>query len=158
MADKDPFAGGQDVTPNQARFNKVGDYIIGFFTGSKEINGTNGPIKLYSVKGIQGEYHEAESDVDANGNKVTTIVEPGVKVNAGDYYNIFGGKDSIDDLFKKAKIGQKVGLRFEEAIASKTKGNSPFKVIKPVMWDEFDKTNPMDEGAIDSRTVEGIDF
>lgn len=156
----DPFAGGQEVAPNQARFNKIGDYIVGYFVGSKDINGKNGPIKLYELKGVQGEFHEADVTTDENGNKNTAILEPAVQVVAGDYYNLFGGKDSIDSLFAKAKINQKVGLKFEKATPSKIKGNSPFKTIKTVMWDDFDKPSNMidDSQTVDSTTVPGVDF
>jgi hypothetical protein len=145
----DVFDGAKDVKPNQVSFAKVGDLIAGYFTGHKDVIGKNGPIKLYEVKGLFGSYHGQEITADANGNKIVKVIEPPVEVVQGEYYTIFGGKDSIDGLFKKAKYGQKVGLRFESATPSKTKGNSPFKVFKTVMWDEIDP----DMGASSEETV-----
>lgn len=153
----DAFDGAQEIAPSQVSFGKKGDYIIGYFTGSKDITTNNGDTKLYELKGIQGEFHVSSSTNDENGNKVVTIAKEPTVIAAGDYYSVWGGKSAVDDLFKKVKIGQKVGVRFEDAIPSKKKGNSPFKVMKTVMWDEMDTSSPMDN-VVDSSTVPGVDF
>lgn len=154
---QDPFASGKEVRQNQVAFNKLNDYVIGYFVGSKDITTDRGITKLYEVKGAEGAFHNAVTTTDENGNKLVTVDKDSTKIEPGDFYTIWGGKDSIDDLFKKVKLGQKLGLRFEEAIPSKKKGNSPFKVFKTVMWDEYDQSNPMDD-AVDSVNVPGVDF
>lgn len=150
---QDPFEGGQDVKPNQVSFGKKGDFIIGFYSGKKDIQTDRGTTYLYEVIGEQGHYHNSETTQDDNGNKVVKVDEKPTPVEKGEYYTVWGGKDAIDDLFKKASVHQKVGIRFEDAIPSKKKGNSPFKVMKTVMWDEH--YDPL-EGAGESQ-VEGID-
>lgn len=153
----DVFDGAQEIAPSQVSFGKKGDYIIGYFTGSKEVTTNNGDTKLYELKGIQGEFHVSSSSNDDNGNKITTVADKATPVVVGDFYSIWGGKSAIDDLFKKVRLGQKVGVRFEEALPSKKKGNSPFKVMKTVMWDEYDTSNPISE-AFPGSEVEGINM
>lgn len=134
----DEFAGAKDVRPNKVAFSKVEDYIIGFFYGSKQVPGEKGPINIYELRGINGAYHFAESSTDVNGNKVVKIDEQPTQVVGGEFYTVFGGKDSIDSLFRKSKLGQKVGIKFEKADPSKKAGYSGFKHFKTVMWDETD--------------------
>lgn len=153
----DVFAGGQEVKPNQVSFGKIGDFIIGYYTGHKEITTDRGVTKLYELKGILGEYHNVETTSDENGNKQVKVDANATKVEAGDYFNVWGGKDAIDSLFAKSKLGQKVGVRFEEAIPSKKKGNSPFKVFKTVMWDEYDTSNPISD-VFPGSEVEGVNI
>lgn len=152
----DVFDGAQEVKPNQVSFGKKGDYIIGYFTESKVITTSNGDTKLYELKGIQGEYHSTETTDDGNGNKVIKVDEKPTKINEGEFYSVWG-KQAIDDLMSKSRLGQKVGIRFEEAIPSKKKGNSAFKVFKTVMWDEYDTSNPISD-AFPGSEVEGINM
>jgi hypothetical protein len=139
----DAFDGAQEIAPSQVSFGKIGDYIIGYYTGHKDITTSNGDTKLYELKGIQGEFHITTNEDDGNGNKIVKVAKDATPITVGDYFNVWGGKSAIDDLFKKVKIGQKVGVRFEEAIPSKKKGNSAFKVFKTVMWDEMDPSDPL---------------
>lgn len=134
----DAFEGAKVLKPNRVTWGKVGNYIIGYYYGSKVVDTNNGKATIYELKGLMGEYNELETTDDGNGNKLTKVLEPAIAVEAGDFYNLFGGKDTIDSLFKKSKLGQKVGLRFTKATPSKTKGNSPFKTIETAMWDEVD--------------------
>lgn len=158
----DPFEGGQEVAPSQVSFGKIGDYIIGYFSGSKDITTDRGITKLYELKGVQGEFHVTTNKDDGNGNKIVEVAKDATPITKDDFFNVWGGKDAIDDMFKKAKIGQKVGVRFEEAIPSKKKGNSAFKVFKTVMWDEMDPADPLGNvkpgETVDSSKVEGINF
>ncbi len=130
--------GGKEIKPNRVSFSKIGDYVIGYFSGSKKVNTANGEATLYELKGVMGEYHNAETTSDANGNKVIKVDEQATPVEAGEYYTVFGGKQSVDDGFRKAKLGQRVGIKFKEAIASKKAGNSAFKVMSFKVWEEFD--------------------
>lgn len=156
----DPFSGAREVAPSQVSFSKIGDYIIGYFSGSKDVIANDKAVKIYELKGIQGEFHTSTTTTDDNGNKSTTVDKDGIQVVENEFYTVWGGKSAIDDLFKKAKIGQKVGIRFEKSIPSKTKGNAPFKEFKPVMWDEFDTSNPMDSGSLldGAEVVEGVEY
>lgn len=153
----DPFAGGQDVKPNQVSFGKKGDFIIGYYSDKKDIQTDRGTTYLYQLVGIEGAFHNTETTSDENGNKVIKVDEKPTTVNKGEYYSVWGGKDAIDDLFKKASQYQKVGIRFEDAIPSKKKGNSPFKVMKAVMWDEH--WDPLaDAGTDEKLEVEGVKY
>lgn len=134
----DPFADGKDVKPNQVKFSKINDFIIGYYNGHKQVNGQNGVINMYELKGIMGSYHDSETTDDGNGNKLVKVAEEPTLVEEGEYYFIYGGKGQIDDLFKRAKIGQKVGFRFESTTPAKKAGNSPFKQFKATLWDVFD--------------------
>jgi hypothetical protein len=157
---QDPFLGAREVTPSQVSFSKIGDYIIGYFNGSKDVIANDKAVKIYELKGIQGEFHTSTTTIDDNGNKSITVDKDAIKVGENEFYTVWGGKSAIDDLFKKAKLGQKVGIRFERSIPSKTKGNAPFKEFKTVMWDEYDTTNPMDgAGLLDgAEVVEGVEY
>jgi len=153
----DVFEGAQEIAPSQVSFGKVGDYVIGYYQGHKVITTSNGDSKLYELKGIQGEFHVTTNGDDGNGNKVTTVAKEPTKISVGDFYTVWGGKSKIDDLFAKAKLGQKVGVRFEAAIPSKTKGHSAFKDFKTVMWDEYDTSNPISD-VFPGSEVEGVNM
>lgn len=145
MSETKEFEGANEVQVSQISFSKVGDIVVGYFTNSKDIVTQNGPSKVYELKGLFGEFHLANTTTDANGNKVTTVKEPGVQVEQGKYYTLFGGKQALDDLFRQSKYGQKVGIKFLEAVPSKVKGHSAFKKFKVVQWNEFDPALSMDD-------------
>lgn len=134
----DPFEGGREVKPSRISFAKVGDYVIGYFNQSKIVQFENGATPVYELKGIAGQFHTSKNTTDENGNKVVTVDENPVNVDKGDYYTLIGGKESIDSMFKKARLGQKVGIKFESVKPSKKPGFSGFKVFAPFMWDEQD--------------------
>lgn len=136
----DLFSGSKEVKPGKFNWGKVGDFIIGYFVGSQEIETENGLRKLYEIKAVQGLYHEVENTSDENGNKIVKVSPESISLEVGEFYNVWG-RDDIDKFFHKVKIGQKVGLQFKEVLPSKKKGYSPFKVIKTALWDEFDKTD-----------------
>ena len=135
---QDPLAGGKEVKSNQVKFSKVGDYVIGYFQDKRAVTTANGNTTLYQLRGVLGQYHGAENTSDENGNKVVNVDKVATPVVEGDFYFVFGGKQQIDDGFRKAKIGQKVGIQFKEANKAKKAGNSPFKVFKFVIYDEMD--------------------
>jgi len=124
-----PLEGGKEVSASKFVFGKKGDFIKGTFTGFKSVNGQNGPVNLYEVKAMYGEYHPTENTTDENGNKIVKVLDPVMCVE-GEYYQVWGGKDVIDNGFKKVKPGTIVGIRFEDATPAKKAGNSPFKVFK----------------------------
>lgn len=116
----DPLAGGQELTTQMVGFNKVGDFIKGTYTGKKHVDSKG--VNLYEIKGDVGQFHQLDDS--------KKLTEEPVLVEAGAFYNIWGGKSTIDDLFAKSKFGDIVALQFKEEVPSKTKGNNPFKVFK----------------------------
>jgi len=122
----DPLAGGQEMTTQSVTFGKVGDWIKMTFTGKKTVDNPNKPgekVNLYEGKGwVGGLFHT----VDGKKNPV----EPAVEVQAGSFYVVWGGKQAIDDLFSRSKLGDVVGIQFKEEQESKTKGNAPFKIYR----------------------------
>lgn len=123
MPEKDPLAGGREVSSSTITFGKVGDFIKGTYVGKKLIQSKS--VYLYELKGMAGVYHT----VDGKKNPV----EPGVTIEAGAYYQVWGGQSAtsgaakIDELFKKSRFGDIVAIRLDEEVESKTKGNAPFK-------------------------------
>ena len=120
----DPLAGGQEMTTQSVTFGKIGDWIKGTYTNVKTVKNPNkeGNVNLYELKGWLGEFHE----VDGKKNPI----EPAVQVLAGSFYVVWGGKQAIDDLFARSKLGDVVGIQFKEEQESKTKGNAPFKILR----------------------------
>lgn len=129
----DPLAGGREIKPNTVAFGKPGNWVKGVYTGKKTIQTANGPSTLYELKGLAGEYNPTENDMDDNGNKVTKVL-PAVTVVEGDYYNVWGGKQTIDDGFRKVKYGTIVAVQFTEAKKSKVAGHSAFKIFRFVEY------------------------
>jgi len=136
---EDVLAGGVEIKPNQVKFSKIGDVFIGYKVNEKLIEANGKPVKLYQLKGISGQYHWSEKKADENGNPTIIVDKEPTTVIAGEYYQMYGGKDVIDDCMRRAKQGQKVGVQYLKATPSKTSGNAPFKTFKAVLFDEMDK-------------------
>ena len=134
----DPLAGGKEIKSNQVKFGKPGDYVIGFYQDKRSVVANGKPTIVYQVRGISGQYHYFEKIQDENGNPLVKVDEQLTPIVEGDFYLIFGGRDSIDGGFKKAKVGQKVGMQFMKVNKAKTPGNSPFKLIKFVEYPDMD--------------------
>lgn len=137
-ANADALAGGKEVRPNRVSFSKVGDFVIGYKIQEKLIEANGKPTKVYQIKGVQGQFHGSVTTFDENGNKNVVVDKEPTMVYPGEYYTVFGGKDTIDDGMKKAKLGQKVGIQFTAATPSKKAGNSPFKIFKFVVFEDMD--------------------
>lgn len=142
MAQEDWEKGGQEVTTKMVGFNKPGDFIKGTYTGKKFV--ISKEVNLYELKGILGSYHVN----DAMGK----LLEAPIMVGASEYYNVWGGKTAIDDLFNKSKFGDIVAIKFHEELPSKTKGNHPFKVFKTLQFGV--DPNYMGETAIAQKLEE----
>lgn len=156
MSEKDPLAGGVEVTSQSVSFGKVGDFIKGTYTGKKFVDSKD--TYLHEVKGIAGEFHTLDE------NKAP--IAEATKVIAGEYYQVWGGKSAIDDLFKKSQLGDVIAIQFKESNPSKTKGNNPFKVFKTLqfgrdetyMGESSEATSSLLDGAeIVDTHVEGVD-
>lgn len=117
----------QEVKSSTVSFGKVGDNIEGTLTDIvvREVqDDKKGLVRknVYEIKSDKGEYHETDENKKA--------IEPGIKCGAGDYFIVWGGRETIDGGMKKAKIGQKVKVVFTEQGEPKKKGYSGFKMIK----------------------------
>ena len=61
----DIFDGANEVQVSSISFSKVGDEVVGYFTGNrKDIMTQNGPSVVYEVKGLFGSFHLAETTDD----------------------------------------------------------------------------------------------
>jgi len=126
-AEADPLAGGKEMTTQQCSFGKVGDFIKGTYTNKKVVDTQRGKNVLYELKVIIGTYHEIDPETKKG-------VDPAKEVVAGGFYTVWGGKQAIDDLFARSKLGDIVALQFKDSVPSKTKGNSPFKIFKTLTF------------------------
>jgi len=136
--------GGKKVDTQAVTFGKVGDFIKGTYTGKKVVHANGKDTTLYELKGLLGYYHT----VDGKKNPI----EPGVNIEEGAYYNVWGGKDTIDGLFAKSRLGDIVAIQLEKEVESKTKGNAPYKVFETLQFGRDE--NYMGE---DSSSQAGMD-
>jgi len=118
--------GGTEVASQAVTFGKPGDFIKGTYTGKKMVKANDKDTPLYELKAAVGSFHT----VDGKKNPI----EPAVIVATGSFYNIWGGKDAIDSLFAKSKLGEIVALQLKEELPSKVKGHAPFKVYKTIQF------------------------
>ena len=136
----------QEVKSSTVSWGKVGDYIEGTLSDIRvrEVrDDVKGRIRknVYEIKADAGLYHEMDDK--------RIPIDPEVKVSAGDFYMVWGGKEMIDNGMKKAKIGQKVKVSFVQENEPTAKGRSGFKLTKVylgVMDESFDSgdINPKD--------------
>ena len=123
MAENDPLAGGQEMTTQSVTFGKVGDFIKGTYTGKKLIDDPNKKgqkVMIYEVKGMVGGYHAVDK------NKLP--VEPLIDIMTGSYYIVWGGKQSIDDLFSRSRFGDIVGVHLKDTKPSENKSHADIKI------------------------------
>lgn len=123
---QDPMAGGEEIKAEAVGFNKVGDYIKGTYVGKKftKKNERGVDVYLYEIKAEVGQYHKLTEPDDA-GNRM--IIDIPHVLTKGEHYQVWGGKQDIDDLFNRVTPGTIVGIQFKESVKSKTPGNKPFK-------------------------------
>jgi len=117
----------QEVKSSTVQFGKVSDYVEGTLIDIRvrEVqDDKKGRIRknIYEIKADAGQYHETDEKKNP--------VEPPVKCELGESYLIWGGKEMIDDGFKKVKLGQKVKVQFTQEDEPKKKGYSGFKHIR----------------------------
>jgi len=111
-AQADPLAGGTEVTSQVVPFSVVGDFVRGTYTSKKAVTTQYGPNTVYEIKLAVGLWHNKEKTKKITGE-------------AGEYVAIFGGKNQVDGLFAKSKLGDIVALQLKEEKPTK-KGN-PWK-------------------------------
>ncbi len=68
---------------------------------------------------------------------------------------VWGGKQAIDDLFARSKLGDIVGIQFKEEMESKTKGNAPFKVYRCLTFGRDESWFGEDSQTTEEVSVEG---
>lgn len=137
--------GMREAKNNFVKFSKVGDFVKGTLVDTRTMKSTL-PGKdghkntVFEVMVHAGEYHDAESSVDANGNKTVKVSENPTVLNEGDFVTV-GAKDDIapdgkvlnkglTDNLRNVKVGQIVAFQFTEIKPSKTPGFAPAKIIK----------------------------
>ncbi len=130
----------QEVKNSFAKFNKIGDNIMGTLISVREIQSQlpgkeKEMVKIYEIKADGGEFH----DIDA---KKVVIEEP-IVIKEGEIWNVGGGsKESpkmIDNKFRNIKLGQKVRVEFTDEKPARKKGFNPLKVINVYTNGKFDE-------------------
>lgn len=137
------FSDLKEVKSNWIKWGKVGDYIRGTLTESKEISSTlpgkeDERNRVYEIMAECGKYHDLDNDKKP--------IEPAIELKKGDYYLVSGGsyKDGIatskggemfDNQLKKAQVGQVIGIAFVDEIPPIRKGFSAFKLKKVMLGD-----------------------
>lgn len=143
-----------EVTSNWVKFNVIGeDKVMGTLTAKRTmksfIPGKEGEmVNIYDLKADVGSFHETDE-------KKQVIPEP-VVIEEGSMWTI-GGKPIIDRQMINVKVGQKVGFKFTEEVASKTKGFAPAKVIKVYTPKNDDGSFKMDTEWIEQNNSASTD-
>jgi len=141
MTKNDEF---QEVKSSVVSWGKVGDYIQGTLVDIRirEVQDEKKGLvrkNVYEILADEGQYHE----IDENRNPV----EPPIKCEKNDFYQVWGGREIIDNGMRKIKIGQKVRIVFTEQLEPKKKNYSGFKIIKVY-------AGPMDEEWLNNQYQE----
>lgn len=116
-----------EVKSNWAKFNvPMEDKIFGTLISKRQmksnIQGKEGELVwVYEMKADSGSFHEID-------DKKKVVEEP-IVINAGEVWSV-GGKPGIDTQMRNIKLGQKIGFKFIDEKASKTKGFAPAKNIR----------------------------
>jgi len=130
----DFFSEKNRVKTQWVKFGKIGDFLKGTLTDVREMDsrlpGKEGTkVKVYEFKAHAGEFHDSETTVDENGNKMVKILEPAVVLKPDEIWAV-GGKPGIDAQMRNVKFGQIFGMRFTDLKPSKNPSFSPQKIIK----------------------------
>jgi len=136
---------GEEVPSNWITWGvPVEDKVLGTLISKRTMKSTfpgkeGELVNIYEMKVDEGTFHT----VDDKKNPV----QPAVIIESGEIYNI-GGKAMIDRQMKNIKVGQKIGMKFIEEVASKTKGFAAAKVVKVYTFKNDDGTVKMDEAFL----------
>lgn len=145
----DDFDEANIVSSNWVKFSVVGeDKVLGTLTAKREmkssIPGKEGEmVKIYDIKADYGSFHVQD--------ETKKIIPEPITVEPNSMWSI-GGKDSIDRQMINVKVGQKVGFKFVDEVASKTKGFAPAKIIKVFTPKNDDGSFKMDKEWIEQNT------
>lgn len=137
---KDDFDAENEVKSNYVKFNVPGeDKILGTLIRVFDTVSTLNPGQInknYDLKADYGSFHVLDDK--------KKLVEDPIEVKEGEIWTV-GGKGPLDRQMANIKIGQKVGFKFIDEQASKTKGFAPAKLIKVFTPKNEDGTVKMDE-------------
>lgn len=125
-----------DGTKSEKCDKIFGTLIRKFETTTTTPEGVVKKVTNYELKADFGSYH----DLDEKKNPI----EPAIEVEEGGFYNI-GGRPGLVPQMQNVKIGQKIGLKYVEEVASKKKGNNPAKIIRVFAPKNDDGSYKMDE-------------
>lgn len=151
---EDDFDSANEVPSNWVKFNVENeDKIMGTLVAIREMKSTlpgkeGEMVKIYEVKADYGSFHGID-------DKKKVIPEP-IVVEAGEFWSI-GGKPIIDRQMTNVKVGQKVGFKFTEEQASKTKGFAPAKIVKVYTPKNDDGSFKMDTEWIEENKTVTLD-
>lgn len=140
-----------EVVSNWVKFNvPVEDKIFGTLIAKRTVKSTilgqeGKVVNVYELKADEGVYHVLD-------DKKKVVEEP-VVVEAGGIYSI-GGTAVIDRQMQNIRIGQKIGLKFIEERASKTKGFAAAKIVKVYAPKAEDGTPLMDDEVVNQNNVQ----
>ena len=107
----DAFDEGYERPPSAwVKWGKVGDVIKGTYIGNVDRTNKDGSVQhVYEIKAEAGSYFYFEKQEDGS----IKMDEEQTMVEAGQVYMV-GGKKIIDNVMRRAKIGQKVLFRFSD--------------------------------------------
>lgn len=153
---KDNWDSDDNAVQSQwVKFNvPMEDKIFGTLVAKRTIKSQivgkeNEDVIVYELKADQGSFHELDDK--------KKLIETPIIVNAGEVWSI-GGKAGIDAQMRNVKIGQKVGFKFIDEKASKTKGFAPAKNIKVFAPKNDDGTPQMDMEWIEAQNTPDKQF
>lgn len=148
----DDFSSENEVPSNWVKFNvPQEDKIFGTLISVRDIQSTiagkEGEMtKVYEIKADYGSFHDLDDR--------KKVIETPITVEPGSVWNI-GGRAIIDKQMRNIKVGQKIGIKYMEEVAAKTKGYNPAKIIKVFTPKNDDGTYKMDLEVVAN---EGLNF
>ncbi len=130
------FNVSEETAPGAA--DKVFGTLIGKRQTKSQMQGKEGEMQnVYDLKADMGQFHALDEK--------KKIIEEPVIIEAGSFWSI-GGKPALDAQMRNIKVGQKIGFKFIDEKAAKTKGWNAAKSIRVYAPKNADNTGPlMDE-------------
>jgi len=123
MSEELDFDSGFATPPtNQITWGKPGDVFRGTYTGSRSVPSKfgKGDTTIFDMIGDAGHYFAVDEDGKPVGDEIQVVKD--------EVYYVYT-KNTFEDVIRKAKIGQKVLLRFIEMVKPKT-GGKPYKLVQ----------------------------
>lgn len=119
----DIMSGGKEFKPVLFQLGKPGDVVKGTYANVKEVQGKYGMVNIYEIKAHVGIFHPLIKDENEN-----DVPSPeAMIIEAGQFVNVWGGRDEVDDCMRNSKIGDIVGIQFQELV--KREKGKPYKKV-----------------------------
>jgi hypothetical protein len=139
-----------EVNSNFIKWGAPEDHIIGTLMSVRKTKSTlpgkeDEMQSVYDIKVKECQYHDIDDKKRVADD--ATVIEEGAIISVG-------GRSTIYTKMSRAKIGQIVGLKFIEEVASKTKGFNPTKVIKVYLPRNAEGEYEMDEEVVNANKDE----